>query len=268
MDDDKSQAVINPNEDEELELQDEAQEEVQDDSVEQDTQEEELDQQDEQPEEEEERKPSRREQLRINNLLQKYGNPYERQEPQQQQRQDSGVNYREMIEADDDVYNQLDQASRQYGEQRYNQGMQEQKKELDKLRFEQRLEVDAPRVESRYPQLDKNSDEFNPAVADSLNQMYLSTVGYDSRSGYVANPNLRYSEYIDAMFELVNEAASRQTETTRRNVTRQAARTGLRPDGSTPAATLNLNKDPSEMTDKELNAVINRNLGIASKPRR
>lgn len=179
----------------------------------------------------------------------------------QQAPQDNGINYRDMIDADDEVYNQLSQVSQDYGNKRYQAGIEE----ANRIKFETRLEVDAPRVESRYPQLDKNSDEFNPAVADTINQMYLSAVGYDRNTGSVQNPNLRYAEYADAMFELVNEAASRQTENTRRNVTKQAARTGLRPDG-TAAKSLDLSKQPHEMSNEELDAYIAKQ-GFAPKKR-
>ena len=95
--------------------------------------------------------------------------------------------------------------------------------------------------------------------------MYLSTVGYDERTGYVANSNIRYAEYVDAMMELVDEAASRKVETTRRNVTRQASRTGLRPDGSSARTTaVDLSKDPSQMSDKELDAAMSK-LGLNPK---
>lgn len=266
MDEDTSQEVTNPNEDEEVEeLQDQASEETQEEVHEEEQDDQSEDQQAEAEEEPQERQPSRREQLRIKDLLRKYPNLRENVEPQQ--RQEAGVNYRDMIDADDNVYEQLDQASRQYGDQRYQQGQSEAKRDIDRIRFENRLEVDAPRVEQRYPQLDKNSDEFNPAVADSLNQMYLSTVGYDERTGYVQNANLRYSDYIDAMFELVEEAASRQTETARRNVTKQASRTGLRPDGSSPAKALDLSKDPSQMSDAELDAALSK-MGVATKRKR
>lgn len=269
MDEDTSQEVINPNEDEEVEAQDnaseETQEEVQEDSQQTQQDDGSTDDQQVKTEEEAERQPSRREQLRIQSLLRKYPETY--REEIKQQSQDSGINYRDMIDADDEVYNQLSQASRQYGDQRYQQGQNETKRDIDRIRFENRLEVDAPRVEAKYPQLDKTSDEFNPAVADSLNQMYLSTVGYDPNTGYVQNASLRYSEYIDAMFELVNEAASRQTETTRRNVTKQASRAGLRPDGSSPTRSLDLSKDPSQMSDAELDAAL-KSMGVATKPKR
>lgn len=242
--------------------QEEAQEELQNEEQQDDSNQELEDGQDDQQDDSEEEElpketPSRREQLRIQDLLRKYGTPEERQPQPQTQ----GVDYRTMIDAPDEVYDDLNKATQDYGTKQYQEGL----REANKVRFETRLEVDAPKVASKYPQLDKESDSFNPAVADSFNTMYLSAVGYDERSGSVQNPNLRYADYIDAMFQLVDEAASRQVETTRRNVTKQAARTGLRPDGST-AKTLDLNKDPSEMSDAELQAKL-KSLGLAPKKR-
>lgn len=239
--------------------QEEAQEELQPEEEQQE--EEQLTEDDEEegePEEQsEERQPSRREQLRINDLLRKYGNPQEQPAPQ-----NKGIDYRSMIDADDEVYDKLGEISQQYGQEQYQIGL----REAQKVKFETRLEVDAPRVESRYPQLDKNSDEFNGAVANSINQMYLSTVGYDEKTGYVQNPNLRYSEYVEAFMELADEAATRKVESTRRNVTRQAARTGIRPDGSASRAPLDLSKDPSQMSDKELDATLAK-FGLGPKKR-
>lgn len=208
----------------------------------------------EQVDEPQEEAPSRRESLRIQQLLKKYGPPEERAAPNNE-----GVNYRDMIDAPDDVYDQLSKASTDYGQSRYNDGL----KEASKVRFETRLEIDTPRVEAKYPQLDKSSEDFNPAVSDSLNNMYLSAVGYNYKTGYVQNPNLRYGEYIEAIMELADEAASRKVETSKRNITRQASRTGIRPDGSS-AKRLDLNKDPSQMSDDELDAVLARN-GLAPK---
>jgi hypothetical protein len=254
---DKEDQIIEDEEVVEDQSQDDAQVDDQEEVEESQQDEEEQLEEDEQEEEDQEveQKPSRREQLRINDLLRKYGPPEERRAPQT-----DGIDYRSMIDADDEVYTKLGEASQQYGNQQYQQGL----KEAEKVKFETRLEIDAPRVATQYPQLDKNSDEFNGPVANSINQMYLSAVGYDEKTGYVQNPNLRYAEYVDAFYELVNEAASRKVETTRRNVTRQAARTSLRPDGSSAKTQLDLSKDPSQMSDKELDAAMSK-LGLAPK---
>ncbi len=248
VDDSQDNAQVAP--DESQEVQEEVQKEEQDeDTVDEQEQEEQVDEPLQQA-------PSRRENLRIQQLLKKYGPPEERAAPK-----NDGVNYRDMIDAPDEVYDQLSKASTDYGQSRYNDGL----REASKVRFETRLEIDAPRVESKYTQLDKNSEDFNPAVADSLNSMYLSAVGYDDKTGYVQNPNLRYADYIEAIMELADEASSRKVETSKRNITRQASRTGLRPDGSS-AKRLDLSKDPSQMSDDELDAVLSKS-GLNPKKR-
>lgn len=168
---------------------------------------------------------------------------------------DSGINYRDMIQADDDVYQQLEQASQTYGQQQYQQGLQEAKA----IQFHTRLEIDAPRVEAKYAQFNKESSEFNPAMADAINQWYLASVGFDAKTGYVANPNVRYAEFVEGIMELADTMASTKTAKTTQNIAKQAASTGLRPDGSS-AKPLNLNKAPHEMTNEELNAAISGSL--------
>ena len=55
--------------------------------------------------------------------------------------------------------------------------------------------------------------------------------------------------------ELVEEIAGQKNAQTVKNVTKQAAQTGLRPDGSS-APRMNLNKAPQDMTMEELYASI------------
>lgn len=239
----------------------ETQEEIQDDEV-QEQEEEQLDDEQEQSDasgetqQHHDEQPSRRETLRIQSLLKKYPSLNDRVAPQQ-----DGIDYKSMIDADETVYNQLSEASQRYGNQQYQQGL----KQANAITFSTRLEVDAPKIASKYPQLDKDSDNFNPAVASSFNEMYLSAVGYNAADGSVTNPNLRYADYVEAMFELVDEAANRKVETSTRNITRRASRTGLRPDGSS-AERLDLGKAPQAMSDKELDAFIARS-GLAPKKR-
>jgi hypothetical protein len=236
--------------------QDEAQEETQEEVQNEEEQEEQqLEDEPEQTQQQANEQPSSRETLRIQSLLKKYGPPQERTAPQNQ------VDYKSMIDADDAVYEELDQASQRFGNQQYQEGL----KQANAITFNTRLEVDAPKVASKYTQLDKDSDDFNPAVASSLNEMYLSAVGYNPQDGSVTNPNLRYADYIDAMFELVEETASRKVQQSTRNITKQAANTGLRPDGSS-AERLDLSKPPEAMTDKELDAYIAKQ-GFAPKKR-
>lgn len=237
------------------ELQEEAQETEQVEG-EQETQEETQEETQQEETQEEPQPPSRREQLRIQKLLHKYPNLQERVAPQQQ----SGINYKDMIEADEQVYDQLDQASQEFGNTKYQEGVQT----AQFYSWRTDLKIDTPQVYRDHPELDpKNEEGFNPALADTLNQMYLSTVGYNGKS--VKNPDISYRDYIDSMYELVDEAASHKVERTQANIVKQAARTGLRPDGSS-AKRLDLSKAPQAMTDEELDAVI-ASSGFAPKKR-
>lgn len=202
----------------------------------------------EEEEPEEEPKPSRREQLRINKLLEKYGDP----ESPKPRKVENALDYEKELDADPETIKRLQEDRENYSKDLYQQGLEQTKS----IQFHTRLEIDAPRVEAKYPQLDKNSDEFNPVLAETVNKMYLSTAGYDLESGKVQNANIRYADYVESLFELADEMGMKKVAESRKNITKQAGSTGLRPDGSAPKR-LNLNKAPQDMTDEELNAVIN-----------
>lgn len=199
----------------------------------------------------EDRKPSRRESLRIQNLITKMRergqDTAERPEPPKPK----NLDYRTALDADDDVISQLEADRSTYGRNMYDEGL----RQAQSMQFHTRLEIDAPRVEEKYPFLDKSSKEFDPDYAHAMNTKYLQFVGYDSESNSVQHPNVRYKDFVEAEIEFAERLAARRVEVSKRNVAQQAATTGLRPDGSS-AKRLNLNKDPGQMTDEELDAVI------------
>lgn len=202
----------------------------------------------------EEKPPSRRESLRIQQLLEK------NKQLSQQVEQTTGLDFQKDIEADPEVLKRITDEVEARGEAKYNEG-------LSQALWRNRLDIDAPRIEAKYPQLDPKSPDFHPAVADALNKAYLSATGFDSTTGKAQNPNLRYADYIEAQFELAEEVAGNKVQETSQNIAKQAAQTGLRPDGS-QAKRLNLNKAPGEMTDEELAAAIAQ-AGISTgKPRK
>lgn len=244
LDKDLEQEELDKQEQEELDKEEEELEE-----------EEELDsdEESEEDEDEEEEKPkSRREQLRIQQLIEKLKEKDETP-AQKPTKPDDAIDYSKSLDADEEVIEKLTADRDSFGERMYQQGLEEAKS----IRFLTRLEVDAPRVEAKYPQLDKNSEEFNPALAKSINEMYLSTVGFDPKTQRVRNANIRYSDYVESMFELADEMATAKVADTQKNIRKQAASTGMRPDGSS-AKKLNLNKAPGDMTDEELDAFLKR----------
>lgn len=171
------------------------------------------------------------------------------------------INFRELIDAPDEVYATLEKAAEDYGkgfQQPAPQAQQPQAQNVDpieSLRWEMKLENDTPRVLAKYEQLNPESEKFDPIVSDALNMEYLNIVGYDPATKSVQNSTISYSEYVDARFELANLLAKEQVQTSTKNVVKQAATTGLRPDGS-QSKRLNLNQRPEDMTDEELDAVI------------
>lgn len=208
----------------------------------------------EEPEEVEEKPPSRREQLRVQDLLKKYGPPPERT-PQK------GPDFRDKVQADEDVYKTLEETAQDYGQTQYQQGIAQ----ANTAGWRAMLSLEDRQVRKEYPFLDpKDKENFHPAIADAISRKYLQDIGYDPgdlQRGIpetVANP-ISYYDWVDAQVELADELAAQRVERTTENIAKQAAQTGLRPDGSS-AKSLNLNKNPEDMTDEELQAVISQSL--------
>jgi len=197
----------------------------------------------------EEKPPSRRESLRIQALLAKYGEPDARPEP----RTDTH-SYKDSLEADEETLANLERDRSAYGQSQYNEGL----KQAQNIQFHTRLEIDAPKIEAKYGFLNKDSKEFNPLAADAMNSRYLQFVGYNKKDGSVRSSDIRYSDFVEAEMEFADEIANHRIANTTRNIAKQAAQTGLRPDGSA-ARKLDLSKDPGQMSDKELDAYLAQN---------
>lgn len=201
--------------------------------------------------------PSRRESLRIQQVIENAKNGAYSQPLQKP----AGIDYGQALDADPAVIKQLDDDRKAVQQEAYDRGLEQAKT----IQFHTRLEIDAPKVEAKYPQLNKESPEFNPAVANAINQWYVSTAGFqagDRDKGIpdrVQNANVRYSDFVDGIFELGNEIAGEKNTSTAKNIAKQAATTALRPDGSATKR-LNLNKTPEAMTDEELDAIIGQGL--------
>jgi hypothetical protein len=195
----------------------------------------------------EEGQPSRREALRIQNLLKKYGPPKENQAPSKP----DALNYSEALDADEEVIKRLEADRNQVGESSYTEGL----KRAEYLNWNTGLKIDAPKIESKYDILNPDKPEaFHPQVADTVNSFYLNMVGFDSETQTVANPNIGYAEFVEGFMELVQETAGERNAASVKNIAKQAANTAIRPDGS--SAKPSVYKDPSEMSIEELYAAI------------
>lgn len=225
---------------------DDSQEDLQDDvkDEQEDEQEEDGlgDEEEDSDEEEPKEKPSRRETLRINDLLKKYGAPQERNDTS---KNDDAITFRDDVDADDDTLEQLDKKSNDYAARRYNEGLAR----AEYLNWNTNLKIETPLVHQEHPQMG------DKVIADSINNEYLNFVGYNQQTGTVARPDVSYKDFVDARFEQAEAIAEAMTEKTRRNITKQAGRTAIRPDGSS-AKRLDLSKAPQAMSDEELDAYI------------
>jgi len=194
--------------------------------------------------------PSRREQLRIQDLLAKYGDPTKAPEPSQPSRADA-IDYAQALDADPEVIRQLEEDRQRNGQMQYNYGL----KRAEFLDWKTSLKIDAPNVEKKYPILDKNSEEFHPAVADAINTWYLKMSGFNPNTQTVSNNEISYADFVEANMELVEEIAGQKNAQSVKNIAKQAATTGLRPDGSS-VKRLNLNQSEKTMSLDELYAAI------------
>lgn len=205
-------------------------------------------------EETEEKPPSRRETLRIQQLLGKYGPPPERPQPSQSSSQ---LDYQQ-LEADPELIKQLEDDRKATGQAQYNAGLEQAKS----IQFHTRLEIDAPRVEAKYNFLDTSDKEhFDPVRANAMNTLYLQATGYDAGDPErgvpesVQNPNIRYKDFVEAQMEFAEALLADKQVQTSKNIVKQTAQTGLRPDGSS-AKRLNLNQSEKTMNLEELYAAI------------
>jgi hypothetical protein len=119
---------------------------------------------------------------------------------------------------------------------------------LQYTQFYNNIRFDLPLVTEKLSKLD-------PVDAKALDDEYLAITGADPNNGYVRNPDIGYAEFIEARIEQAQRLASSMNAQTAKNIAKQTAQTGLRPDGG-QAKRLNLNQAPQNMTDEELYAVL------------
>ena len=164
------------------------------------------------------------------------------------------LDYRQAIDAPEEVYSQLDTDRKAYGQSQYDQGVSEASRNSRLDKWELSAKIDYPLVADKLGKL-------APEDVDVLNREYFLVSGVkqnpDGGIEDVANPNISYADFINARVEQAERLAARMNLNTQRKVTRQAANTGIRPDG-TSAKPLNLTKAPQDMTDAELDAYIQR----------
>lgn len=183
---------------------------------------------------------SRRANKRIQELTRKLAEAQQHQPQRPVQRQ-------QLINEGDYTPEEINGLAQQYGQEQYSAGLAQ----ANALAFSTRLEIDAPKVATKYPVLDQNSDNFDPGVSAFINESYLKTVGYDPQVGSVQNNNIRYEEYVEGMMELVDTLSQGKEADSQKNLAKQAAQTGVRPSGIRKDYS---GTDPSKMTLEQLQA--------------
>lgn len=173
------------------------------------------------------------------------------------------LDYRTALDADPEVIERLEQDRRSVADNRYEQGVLTAAKLAEERAIASEFRTN---IKLDYALVKDKLDKLDPVDVNALDVEYLQLAGYDTETGLVANPNIGYADYVEARIEQAKRLASKLTEQTTRNIAKQAAQTGLRPDGTSSARGLNLNKAPEEMTDEELDAVLAQG-GLATKKR-
>lgn len=201
--------------------------------------------------------PSPREAKRIQNLVEKLKAKESAAAPSATPASLPGqFDFKTALDAEPEVIQQIEaEVARRVQEAEQRGANTASTQQANSTMFHTRLEIDAPRMESKYPKIDPSSDSFDSVAANLLNQSYLSITGYDPKTGGASNPNVRYSDFVEGMMELADRMADEKTATVAKTIAKQAAKTGIRPGGAA-ARGLNLNQAPSEMTDEELEARI------------
>jgi hypothetical protein len=200
---------------------------------------------------------SRRESLRVQQLLQKYGQPQERPKAPSQV-SPNALDYGTALDADPEIVKQLETDRQTVSDAAYLEGL----RQSEVKEWKRDLKFEAPVVEEKFPFLNpRDTANFKPAAADAMNQKYLRFIGYnpgDPQKGVpetIQYPDLSYREFVESEMEFVEELATQKVADTTKNIAKQAATTGLRPDGSS-AKRLNLNQSEKDMSLEELYAAI------------
>lgn len=138
--------------------------------------------------------------------------------------------------------------------------------------FIDRMERDVEYISSRTPQLDESASEFDPDLADSVNRLYLATIGYNPQTGVITNPGIRYRDFASAFMGALDKVKTSESADTAQNLARQSGRAGVRPtvasrrhqlgDLSRPGAISDLDSETYEKNKDAINDRILQELGV------
>lgn len=135
------------------------------------------------------------------------------------------LDYKEAIDADEQVIDQLAKDREQYATDLQQQTNERLTTEL----WKRDIKTDLALVKDKL-------DKLDPASARAIDKEYLLYSGYDPESGRVANPTIGYAEFVEAQIERAEMIAANLNVRTQQNVAKQVAQTGIRPNGTASKA--------------------------------
>lgn len=179
---------------------------------------------------------------KLSKILDRIDNSKRRPESSQSADQ---LNYRDEIDAPDDLYDRLEKDRNQYGEERYTSGQQAALQQMQTMEWRTNIKLDLPLVKEKL-------DKLDPEDAAAIDREYLLYSGFDPATGAVRNPDIPYAGFVEAQIERAERLASNLQVKSQKNIAQQAANQGVRPDGGgRQGFQVTQPGDISKLSDKE-----------------
>lgn len=234
-----------------------------------------IDLQDQKPDQDQQQddRPSR-EERRAQNLANKLREANQRRTPYEDDLRQRSSNQSQQGPNYNDPNLSVDILQRdreQYGMSQYERGRQEAMNAVDQRFFQENLERDTEALESRYAQLNPDSEDYDQALVEDINSAYLDAIGFDQNTGAIRNPSVRFKDYASKFMKIATRYADSASADAARNVATQASRTGVRPNSPArrtnigelqPGDISNMDSATYEKNRSAIDAQIKRQLGI------
>lgn len=115
------------------------------------------------------------------------------------------------------------------------QGLHQGTSQVVKELWADRFDTDSERVSGKWDALNSDkTDTYNPKLEAQLVQRYIAFAGVEKdNSGRVTiqKPNIRFRDFVDAEMKNLEDYAAERNAASSKNLVKQAAQTGVRPNG-------------------------------------
>ena len=130
------------------------------------------------------------------------------------------LDYKDVMNAPDELVGRLDKDRQDYGDQKYNEGLERVK--LSEWKTNIRLDL---------PIVKEQMDKLDTEDARAIDREYLIYSGFDPETNTVRNSDISYADFVSGRIEQAKRLAQSLAVKSQKNITKQAAQTGIRPDG-------------------------------------